>query len=79
MFMAPETTILIKKEKSISIEQIPIKNAHRKKMTENELREALEAIRKLRGSAKRKITDEEYERAREEAFYELGRERGWIK
>ncbi len=74
--MAQETTTLIKKEKSI-IDQIPIKRTHRKKMTEKELQEALEAIRKFRGSAKRKITNEEYERMREEGIKELAKERGW--
>ncbi|MFH1072231.1 MAG: ribbon-helix-helix domain-containing protein [Nanoarchaeota archaeon] len=48
-----------------------IRDALREKIEEIRLRESLEQLRKLRGASKRKITEEEYERAREMAFEKL--------
>ncbi len=45
-----------------------IRQALREKIEKEELKHSLAALEKLRGSSKRKTTDEEYETARENAF-----------
>ncbi|MFH1649710.1 MAG: ribbon-helix-helix domain-containing protein [Candidatus Woesearchaeota archaeon] len=50
-----------------------IRNALREKVDEAKLKEAMRSIAHLRGAAKTKTTEEEYERHREEAFEEISR------
>jgi metal-responsive CopG/Arc/MetJ family transcriptional regulator len=53
-----------------------IRAALREKVSEIELKEAMKSLAHLKGASKRKTTDEELERIREEAFDELIRNRG---
>ncbi len=74
--MVQETTVIIKKESEDTNEKF-IKKMVRKGVDEKKVREAMAEIGKFKGIAKRKISEEEYERIRKEAFEELERERGW--
>ena len=47
-----------------------IRNALREKLEETKLREAMITLTHLKGSSKKKITEEEYEKAREMAAQE---------
>ena len=51
-----------------------IRAALREKMEQARLEQIKKEIWKLKGASKRKITDEEYERGRKEAFEELYQE-----
>ncbi len=51
-----------------------IRAALREKMEQAQLQQIKKEIWKLKGASKRKITDEEYERARREAFEEFYQE-----
>lgn len=53
-----------------------IRAALRDKVDKEGLKEAMMKIAHLKGAAKRKTTEEEYERHREEVFEELAREKG---
>ncbi|MBC8501174.1 MAG: ribbon-helix-helix protein, CopG family [DPANN group archaeon] len=48
-----------------------IRNALREKVDEAKLREAMMSIAHLKGAAKKKTTEEEYERIREQVFDEF--------
>ncbi|MFH1182511.1 MAG: ribbon-helix-helix domain-containing protein [Candidatus Woesearchaeota archaeon] len=48
-----------------------IRNALREKVDEVKLKEAMMQIARLKGASKKKTTDEELERIREEAYEEL--------
>jgi len=48
-----------------------IRNALREKVEDAKLKEAMISIAHLKGAAKKKTTEEEYERIREQAFEEL--------
>ncbi len=48
-----------------------IRSSLREKVDEVKMREAMIEISKLRGKATRKTTEEEYERNREKAFWEI--------
>lgn len=50
-----------------------IRNALREKVDEKKLKQAMKDISRLRGISKKKITDEELERIRAEAFIEFGK------
>ncbi|MEK6816716.1 MAG: ribbon-helix-helix domain-containing protein [Nanoarchaeota archaeon] len=50
-----------------------IRAALRSKVDEFRLKEAMDSIAHIRGAAKRKISDEEYEENREKAFEELAK------
>ena len=50
-----------------------IRNALREKIEEAKLKEAMMQIAHLKGASKKKITEEEYERAREKAFEEISK------
>ncbi|MBN1385673.1 ribbon-helix-helix protein, CopG family [Candidatus Woesearchaeota archaeon] len=56
-----------------------IREALREKLTAEEKEYMLAHLKKIRGSAKKKVTKEEYERVRKTAADDLARERGWIK
>lgn len=50
-----------------------IRNALREKVEESKLREAMMDIAHLKGAAKKKTSDEEYEKIRERAFEEISK------
>jgi Arc/MetJ-type ribon-helix-helix transcriptional regulator len=64
---------IVKKENYQSRTEF-IRNALRKNLDEAKLKEAMLEIGKLKGAAKKKVTDEEYEAARQSAFEQLDRE-----
>ncbi len=64
---------IVKKENYQSRTEF-IRNALRKNLDEARLKEAMLEIGKLKGAAKKKVTEEEYEHARQQAFEELSRE-----
>ena len=51
-----------------------IRNALREKVDEIKLKKAMMEIAYLKGASKKKISDEEYERARELAFEKISKE-----
>ena len=53
-----------------------IRASLRKGIDEIKLREAMKKIAHLKGASKKKITEEEYERAREKAFEDLDKSSG---
>lgn len=54
-----------------------IREAIRERMRDLEKEKALKNLEKYFGASKRKTTDKELERAREKAWRELVKERGW--
>lgn len=50
-----------------------IRESLREKVSDIRIKRSIEELSKLKGSAKKKITDEEYEKVREEAFNEISR------
>lgn len=50
-----------------------IRAALREKIDEVKMKEAMKSIAHLKGSIKKKITDEEFEKAREKAFEEISK------
>lgn len=50
-----------------------IRNALREKLEESKLKETMIEIAKFKGAAKKKVTEEEYERVREQAFEEISK------
>ena len=51
-----------------------VREAIREKLRKLNIDKAMKELSYLKGSAKKKVTSEEYERVREEAFEELARE-----
>jgi len=51
-----------------------IRTALREKVDEIKLKETMKQLAKFKGSSKRKTTEEEYEKARQQAFEEISRE-----
>jgi len=50
-----------------------IRECVRKRLEENKLREAMASIAHLKGASKKRISDEEIEKAREKAFDEIAK------
>ena len=50
-----------------------IRNALREKVEESKLREAMASIAHLKGAAKKKTSDEEFEKIRKRAFEEISK------
>jgi metal-responsive CopG/Arc/MetJ family transcriptional regulator len=53
-----------------------IRNALREKVDEAKMKEAMKKFSYIKGSIKKNITEEQYERAREKAFHDLNKSSG---
>jgi len=76
--MTTETKTIIKKEEHYT-KATSLKKVSQEGIEEARLKEELKAIKRLQGAAKRKTTEEEYERGREQAFEEISKLRGSAK